>query len=98
MTLPEITHSLGFLSRGQQHFGGNPGVLSLLDSFLERGDGTALFSAGGNYDGTAADLISDDAYSNGPNATAAIPCSFILRAPLAPVRVVLTSRTGPSKS
>jgi len=75
VALHEVTHSLGFLSlmqsNGDSSFGGNPGTYSVLNSFLELGDGTALFAAGGNFIGTAADLISDDLFFNGANATAA---------------------------
>jgi len=71
----EITHSLGYLSltgaSGNSVFGGNPGTYSVSDSFLERGDGTDLFAAGGNFIGNAADLVSDDVFFNGANAMAA---------------------------
>ena len=51
--------------------GGDPGVFAVYDSFLERGDGTALFAAGGEFVGTPADLVSDDLFFNGANAVAA---------------------------
>ena len=50
---------------------GDPGVFAVYDSFLERGDGTALFAAGGEFVGTPADLVSDDLFFNGANAVAA---------------------------
>lgn len=74
--LHEMTHTLGYLtaldSAGNSTLsGGNPGVYSVFDSFLARGDGTSLFSAGGNFTGTAADLVSDDVFFTGANASAA---------------------------
>lgn len=76
VALHEITHTLGFLSLvdkdGNSLLGGmNPGVFSVYDSFLERGDGTKLFSAGGNFDGSSADLTSNNVFFGGPNAEAA---------------------------
>ena len=76
VALHEFTHSLGFLSlvtsAGVSSIsGGDPGVFSVYNSFLERGDGTDLFGPGGNFLGTAADLISNDVFFNGANATAA---------------------------
>jgi hypothetical protein len=75
VSLHEITHTMGFLSQldasGNGLNGTNPDVFSVYDSFLELGDGTQLFSAGGNYDGTAADLVSGDVFFDGANARAA---------------------------
>ncbi|MFK8111691.1 MAG: PEP-CTERM sorting domain-containing protein [Rubripirellula sp.] len=82
VSLHEVTHAMGFASLvnadGNSEIdmpggnpGGNPGVFSVFDTFLELGDGTDLFSAGGSYDGTAADLISDDVFFSGANAVAA---------------------------
>lgn len=75
--LHEITHSMGFLSLvtpdGRSTIdGGNPGQFSNFDSFLERGDGTKLFSTAGgaSFEGTPADLVSGDIYFNGANARA----------------------------
>ena len=77
VALHEVSHSLGFLSLLNSDgtsgiSGGDPGVFSVYDSFLELGDGTSLFNAGaGDYTGTAADLISNDVYFGGANAMAA---------------------------
>lgn len=78
VSLHELTHALGFSSLLESNgtssiSGGNPGVFSVFDSYLERGDGTPLFSTvgGATYVGTAGDLISDDLYFAGPNAVAA---------------------------
>jgi hypothetical protein len=75
VSLHEITHTMGFLSQldasGNGLNGTNPDVFSVYDSFLELGDGTQLFSADGNYDGTAADLVSGDVFFDGANARAA---------------------------
>ena len=76
VSLHEVTHSLGFLSLvgadGKSRLtSSDPGVFSVYDSFLENGDGTALFGAGGDYLGTTADLTSGDVWFDGPNATAA---------------------------
>ncbi|MEM7473451.1 MAG: PEP-CTERM sorting domain-containing protein [Planctomycetota bacterium] len=70
----EITHSLGYLtltsSTGAGVFAQNPNTYSVSDSFLERGDGTDLFS-NGSFVGSAADLVSNDVFFNGANAMAA---------------------------
>ena len=76
VALHEISHGLGFLSlvssSGTSRINGtDPGVFSVYDTFLERGDGTKLFGSGGNYLGTAGDLTSNDVFFDGPNATAA---------------------------
>ena len=76
VTLHEVAHALGILgtieSTGVSSLsGGDPGVFSVFASFLQRGDGTPLFAAGGDYLGTAADLVSDDVFFGGANATAA---------------------------
>ncbi len=76
VALHEIVHTLGFLSlvdaNGKSVISGtDPGVFSVYDSFLERGDGTKLFGAGGDYLGTPADLTSNDVFFGGPNAKAA---------------------------
>ena len=77
VALHEISHAIGFSSflnsDGTSGIsGGDPGVFSVYDSFLELGDGTSLFNAGaGDYTGTAADLISNDVYFGGANAMAA---------------------------
>ncbi len=77
VALHEVTHTLGFLSlvgadgKSLLHPHGNPGVFSVYDSFLERGDGTKLFGAGGEFLGTSADLVSNDVFFGGPNAKAA---------------------------
>ena len=59
VTLHEVAHALGILgtieSTGVSSLsGGDPGVFSVFASFLQRGDGTPLFAAGGDYLGTAA--------------------------------------------
>lgn len=76
VALHEFGHSLGFLSLVNQSGlsgidGTDPGSFSVYDSFLELGDGTALFGPGGNYLGDAADLTSGDVFFAGPNAMAA---------------------------
>lgn len=79
VALHEVTHALGFLSlvaaNGESELrngdGSDTGVYSVYDSFLERGDGTELFDANGNYLGDAADLTSEDVFFDGPNARAA---------------------------
>ena len=76
VSLHEVTHAMGFSSlvspTGVSEIsGGDPGVFSVLDSFLELGDGTDLFGPGGNFLGTGADLVSDDVFFNGANAVAA---------------------------
>ncbi len=77
VSLHELTHALGFASLADangdsQISGGNPGVYGVFDSFLERGDGTALFSTtgGATFEGTAGDLTSEDVFFDGPNARA----------------------------
>ncbi len=73
VALHEIGHTLGFLSLvkedGTSAVAKN--VFTVYDSFLERGDGTKLFSAGGVFSGTPADLTSNDVFFGGPQATAA---------------------------
>lgn len=76
ITLRELTQGLGFLSlttpAGTSAITGtNPGVYSVMDSFLERGDGTMLFGAGGAFLGSTTDLTSGDVFFDGPNARAA---------------------------
>ncbi|MGY8747536.1 MAG: PEP-CTERM sorting domain-containing protein [Pirellulales bacterium] len=76
VSLHEITHAMGFSalmkSNGESAItNSNPGVYGVYASFLERGDGTALFSSGGNFDGNAGDTTSDDLYFGGVNAVAA---------------------------
>jgi len=67
VALHEITHALGFLSLltsdGLSGINGtDPGVFSTFDSFLEKGDGTDLFAAGGDFVGSTGDLISNDIF------------------------------------
>lgn len=76
VALHEVTHAMGFLSlvdaAGLSGINGtNPGVFSVFDSFLERGNGVALFGPGGTYNGNAGDLTSGDVFFAGPNAFAA---------------------------
>lgn len=76
VALHEVTHALGFASlvssTGVSEIsGGDPGVFSVFDSFLELGDGTDLFMPNGDFAGTAADLSSDDLFFNGAAAVAA---------------------------
>lgn len=76
VALHELTHAMGFSSlvspAGVSEIsGGDPGVFSVFDSFLELGDGTDLFSAGGNFEGDAADLVSNDVFFSGANTVAA---------------------------
>ncbi len=75
VALHEITHGMGFSSlvtstgiSGIGEPGTNPGIFSVYDTFLELGNGTPLFSAGGNFDGSTGDLISDDIFFDGTNA------------------------------
>lgn len=73
VALHEITHALGFLSLASNVgnsliSAGNPGVFSVYDSFLERGDGSQLFGGNGLYLGDGADLVSGDVFFDGPNA------------------------------
>lgn len=79
VSVHEIVHSLGVLSlvdgNGESRIGGgnDPATFSVMNTFMELGDGTDLFAAGpdGEFLGTAADLISDDIFFNGANAVAA---------------------------
>lgn len=77
VTLHEFTHAMGFLSllNSDGTSGINatdPGVFSVYDSFLEKGDGTKLFNgAAGDFTGSSADLVSGDVFFNGTNADAA---------------------------
>ena len=71
-----MTHTLGYLtaldSTGNSELsGGNPGVYTVFDSLRARGDGTSLFGAGGTFTGTAADLVSEDVFFTGTNASLA---------------------------
>jgi len=72
VVLHEFTHALGFVSLlnadGTGLNGDNPDVFSVFDSFLELGDGTPLFGAGGEFLGDPDDLTSDDVFFDGPNA------------------------------
>lgn len=75
VALHEISHTLGFLSlvnsSGNSDIsGGDPGVFSVYDSYLELGDGSPLFGPGGDYLGDADDLTSGEVFFDGPNATA----------------------------
>lgn len=79
--LHEITHAMGFNSQIWYEDGSSylvsrnpavPGVYTVFDSFLERGDGTKLFNgAVGVFTGTTEDLLSNDIYFGGSNARAA---------------------------
>ena len=73
VALHEITHTLGFLSvlqeDGQSALGEN--TYGFYDSFLQRGDGSWLFDAEGYFLGSAADLVSNDIFFAGANASAA---------------------------
>ena len=77
VSLHEVTHAMGFLSlvdaNGNSLFGGNPDTFSVMNSFMERGDGTDLFASGATAEflGAPADLTSNDVFFNGPNANAA---------------------------
>ncbi len=76
VALHEVAHALGFLSLVQADgtsviSKGDPGVFSIYDSFLQRGNGTALFGTGGDFLGSAADLTSNDVFFSGTNAEAA---------------------------
>lgn len=81
--LHEFTHGLGLLSltnaSGASSIGAN--VYTVWDSFLERGDGTQLFDLSANFVGSAADLISDDLFFNGPSAAAAFGSAIAVFAP-----------------
>ena len=75
ISLHEVTHALGFLSRvqhtGLDAAGHDPGVFTVYNSFLEMGDGRDLFGPGGDFRGTPADLTSNDVWFNGLQARAA---------------------------
>ena len=76
VALHEVTHTMGFSSLVDENgnsriSGGDPGVFSVYDSFLERGNGTDLFGAGGDFLGITADLTSTDVFFSGANAMAA---------------------------
>ncbi len=70
--LHEISHAMGYLSfleaNGNGQGSGN-NVYSVYDSFLERGNGTQLFS-GINFVGSPADLTSGDLFFDGAGARA----------------------------
>lgn len=75
--LHEFTHGLGFAALStatgtSSISGGNPGVFTLLTDGLLRGTGSVdLWNAAYTFTGSSADLISNDVYFTGPNATAA---------------------------
>ena len=76
VALHEMSHAIGYMSLIQPDgtsdiSGGDPGVYSVYDSFLELGDGTDLFGAGGDFLGSASDLTSGNVYFNGANAALA---------------------------
>jgi hypothetical protein len=78
VALHEVTHALGFASLVTSSgisaiSGGNPGVFSVYDSFLELGNGTPLFSAAGgaSFTATVGDFTSNDVFFSGANAMAA---------------------------
>lgn len=76
VALHEMSHALGYLSLINEDgtsaiSNSDPGVYSGYDSFLELGDGTNLFAAGGDFLGSAADLTGGDIFFNGPNASLA---------------------------
>lgn len=72
VSLHEITHSLGFLSltngAGSSRVGD---ARSVLDSFLEDGDGNVLVDMNADFVGEVADLTGNDLFFDGPNARAA---------------------------
>ncbi|MDA7977597.1 MAG: hypothetical protein MPJ50_02365 [Pirellulales bacterium] len=69
--LHEITHTMGYLSLldASGNGAGSGDVFSVYDSFLERGNGTQLFS-GTNFVGNASDLTSGDLFFDGPESRA----------------------------
>lgn len=78
VVLHEMTHTLGYLtgldSTGNSDVSDtNPGVYTVFDSLLARGDGTRLFNAEveGTFTGTADDLTSEDVFFTGTNASLA---------------------------
>ncbi len=76
VALHELSHAIGFLSFVNADGTGlnedpNGDVYSVYDSFLELGDGTPLFGADGTFLGSAADLVSNNVFFGGANATAA---------------------------
>ena len=76
LLLHEIMHGMGWLtllqSDGNSRItGGDPGVYSLWDMFVARGNGQPLFGPDGDFIGTASDLTSDDLYYTGSKAVAA---------------------------
>lgn len=73
VALHEIMHGLGFLNLlrpdGTSSItGADPGVYSVLNSRLVRGDGTPLFAPNGDFIGTPGDLTSGDLYFDGEAA------------------------------
>ena len=76
IALHELTHTIGFITFLQADGTGlnndpTGDVYSVYDSFLELGDGTPLFGAGGTFLGSATDLVSNNVFFGGANATAA---------------------------
>jgi hypothetical protein len=77
VALHEMTHALGFASlltmNGTSAFFNDYGTntFTVFDSFLQDGDGNALFSGSGQFIGTTDDLISGEVYFGGANAIAA---------------------------
>ncbi len=71
--LHEITHTLGFNSQvmqdGSSFFGlKNPGIFNVFDSYLALAGGQNLFGPGGQYLGTANDLISGNVVFRSPSS------------------------------
>jgi hypothetical protein len=79
VALHEMTHALGFASlltaTGMSVFADHPmypsDTFTVFDSFLQDGDGNALFNDDGEFIGTTDDLVSGDVYFGGANAIAA---------------------------
>jgi len=74
--LHETTHAMGFTTFIQSNSlsgltNTNPGVYTVYDSFLEKGDGSKLLTTGGQFIGAIADLTSADLYFGGAFAKAA---------------------------
>jgi hypothetical protein len=75
--LHEFTHALGFAALADSNGDStssstNPGVYTTLEDSLLRGTGSIdLWNASFTFVGTAADLISDDVFFSGTNATTA---------------------------
>jgi hypothetical protein len=84
--LHEFTHGLGVTglinATGESVItNSNPGAFSFFSLLVQKSDGTDLFSSGGNYDGTTADLVSGDLVFSGANTVTAFGSKPAIYAP-----------------